>query len=222
MGHSLMNVCMACGQDLGPVRVDKLTCSPRCRTKLYRQRQGVKPASNSSYHLRQTLRLVKPIRFATLPKPTSHWFNDDDGRRVWVEPAQWDHTLTLANLLDDLLEQLALLFGWTGQRGWSRHQPSDDSSVSPICDIYVETIAELHAWLSTFQGHKASANRLLARHQASLADQLGTINRALREFVVDHQDRRDEYVIEFAGHQAVNALHRDVSLWWFELVEQTP
>ncbi|MCC5612656.1 hypothetical protein LC612_39690, partial [Nostoc sp. CHAB 5834] len=127
-----------------------------------------------------------------------------------------------ANELLALLDQLDMLANWTGQLGCSGHEPSDDGSVSPICDIYVENIAELRAWLATFQGHKASASRHLARHQASLVDQLGRISRALREFVVDHQDRRDEYVIDFAGHKAVTALHRDVSLWWFELVEQTP
>jgi hypothetical protein len=166
--------------------------------------------------------LGKPIRFARLPKPTSHWFNDDDSGQVWVESAQWDQTLTLANELLALLDQLEMLASWTGQPGCSRHEPSDDGRVSPICAIYVETIAELRTWLTTFQGHKGPASRHPTRHQAALSDQLTMITRTLREFVVDHQDRRDEYVIDFAGHGAVNALHRDVSLWGFELVEQAP
>ena len=210
MGHPLMNVCMACGRNMGPVRANKLTCSPRCRTQLYRQRQGVKSALGSSYYLRQSLRLTKPTRFAVLPKPNDSW--DDDRGRIWIETDQWDKTLTVANALAYLLEQLEILSGWTGQPGCSNPEPSDDSRANPICNIYAEAIAELREWQDSFLHNKAFSNRYLDRHQATLADQLGTILRALRAFVVDHQCRRDEYVIAFAGQGAVNALHRDVSL----------
>ena len=132
-----MDLCLSCGQPLPSGRGDMQTCSPRCRTRLYRQRRSTQLPPRGSSRLRQGLLLRKPLRFVkgTRPDPALY----DYSRIVWASEAEWDDTLVLLNQLGKLPDQLDLLDNWSGEMGYNGNEPPNDINAQWWFDIVEET-----------------------------------------------------------------------------------
>ena len=221
---SIMILCLSCRQPLPSGRIDKQTCSPRCRTQLYRQRRSAQLPPRGSGRLRQGLLLQKPIWFRNGSPPDPALYDYDDSKIAWASEVEWDQTLVLLNQLHTLLDELDFMGNWPGEMGYNGDEPPNGIDTHPICAILVQKMGEIRQLQGQLQATRGAVYRIWSSYEPSFVGQLKPILHAMRVFVLDHHELEEPFEIQFtpALQQAITSLHRDVLLWWFDLLEQTP
>ena len=192
-----MSHCVVCGQAFPGGRADKLTCSPRCRTKRYRQAQQYQSVAQGPQTWYRQLVIAQPIAFWVPPQDEAQPLSPDDNRHR-VTQTQWTPTLAVLNKVYFLWEQIQSIGRWQGQTGANEHGIAADerehNDVGQAILYQVMDLGRLESGLHIFRGQ---GGRWLAPHLPVLVRLRGELIDQARQWVAAHQALADPYVVIF-------------------------
>lgn len=211
--------CTVCGQPLPKARSNQLTCSPKCRTRRYRQAQP-RPLKGSG-RFRQNLMIAQPAPFFKLQPDTTY---EEVGKAIGVPEPQWDQTLALLNELWHLLEPIDIILMWQGEAGYTptSEESNEELDIADVGTIVLQELGHFRQRLARLPEWRGPWSSLLARQLVELDQCLTELVDPSRQYVRQLFAQSSPYEVAYppAMQAGLSALQMAVERSWFAIYDQ--